>query len=127
MLIDRDAAAVVDDRDRVVDVQRDVDLVAVPGQRLVDRVVDDLVDEVMQPGRAGRADVHRRPLAHRLEAFEDLDLVGAVVVGRTGAVPVAGRRGMVGRGRGRLRGGARLRRGRGRQPLVVLGFEFRHY
>ena len=79
--VDRDAAAVVDDGDRVVDVDRDVDLIAEAGQRLVDRVVDDLVDEVMQPGGPGRADVHRRPLADRLEAFEDLDLVGAVVVG----------------------------------------------
>ena len=68
------------DGDRVVDVDRDVDLVAVAGQRLVDRVVDDLVDEVVQPGAPGRADVHRRALADRLEAFEDLDLVGAVVV-----------------------------------------------
>ena len=89
MLIDRDAAAVVDDGDRVVDVDRDVDLIAVAGQRLVDRVVDDLVDEVVQAGRAGRADVHRRPLAHRLEPFEDLDLVGAVVLGgRTGPLPL---------------------------------------
>ena len=89
MLIDRNAAAVVDDRHRTVDVNRDVDLIAEPGQRLVDRVVDDLVDEVMQAGRPGRADVHRRPLADRLEAFEDLDLVGGVlrhVGGR--AVPV---------------------------------------
>ena len=52
-----------------------------PGQRFVDRVVDDFVDEMMQPGRSGRADVHRRPLAHRLEAFEDLDALGAVLVG----------------------------------------------
>ena len=84
--IDGNAAAVVDDRDRVVDVDRDVDLVAEAGQRLVDRVVDDLVDEVVQPGRAGRPDVHGRALAHGLEALEDLDLVGAVVVGRAVAV-----------------------------------------
>src|SRR5688572_32767566 len=74
VLIDRNAASVVDDGDRVVDVDGDVDLVAVPGQRLVDRVVDDLIDQVVQPGRTGRADVHRRALPHRLEAFEDLDL-----------------------------------------------------
>ena len=78
--IDRNAAAVVDDRDRVVDVDLDVDLVAEAGERLVDRVVDDLVHEVMQPRRPGGADVHRGTLADRLEAFEDLDLVGAVVV-----------------------------------------------
>ena len=79
--VDRNAAAVVDDRDGVVDVDRDVDLVAVAGERLVDRVVDDLVDEVVQPRRAGGADVHGGTLADRLEAFENLDLVGAVVVG----------------------------------------------
>ena len=54
--------------------------VAEPGERLVDRVVDDLVDEVVQPGRSGGADVHGRPLAHGLEAFEDLDALCAVVV-----------------------------------------------
>ena len=88
MLIDRDAAPVVDHGDRIVDVDGDVDLVAVPGQRLVDRVVDDLVDEVMQPRLAGRADVHRGPFAHRLEAFENLDLVGAIVV-HTRAVAIS--------------------------------------
>ena len=97
MQIDRNAAAVVDDGDRAVDVNRDVDLIAEAGQRLVDRVVDDLVDEVMQPGRPGRPDVHRRPLADRFEPFEDLDLVGAVVVGgqtrsRSGPVMPACRR-----------------------------------
>ena len=47
--VDGNAAAVVDDGDGVVDVERDVDLGRVSGERFVDRVVDDLVDEVMQP------------------------------------------------------------------------------
>ena len=50
--VDGNAAAVVDDGDRVVDVDRDVDLIAEAGQRLVDRVVDDLVDEMVQSRRA---------------------------------------------------------------------------
>ena len=58
-----------------------------PGQRLVDRVVDDLVDEVVQPGAPVEPMYIAGPLADGLEAFEDLDLVGAVVV-RTGAVAV---------------------------------------
>ena len=78
-----DPAAVVDDRDRVVDVDRDRDVAAEPGERLVDRVVHDLVDEVVQTGGSGGPDVHRRPLADGLEAFQNLDFVGAVVVGRT--------------------------------------------
>ena len=79
VLIDGDAAPVVDDGHGVVDVQRDVDLVAEAGERLVDRVVDDFVDEVVQPRGAGRADVHRRALADSLQPFEDLDFVRAVV------------------------------------------------
>ena len=92
MEIDRDAAAVVDDRDGVVDVDGDVDLVAEPGERLVDRVVDDLVDEMVQPRRAGRADVHGRTLADGFEPLENLDLVRAVVVGAGGAVAVRAHR-----------------------------------
>ena len=85
--VDRNAAAVVDDGDRAVDVNRDVDLIAEAGQRFVDRVVDDFVDEMMQPRRPGRPDVHRGPLADGLEPFEDLDFVGAVVVAAPGRLP----------------------------------------
>ena len=73
-VVDGDAAAVVDHRHRVVDVDRDVDLIAEARQRLVDGVVDDFVDQVVQPGRSGRADVHRRPLANGLEPFRTLIL-----------------------------------------------------
>ena len=81
VLIGGNAAAVVDDRDRSVDVDRDVDLIAEAREGFVDGVVDDFVDEMMQPGRPGRADVHGRPLPHGLEAFEDFDFVGAVIGG----------------------------------------------
>ena len=49
------------------------------GHRLVDRVVDDLPDEVMQAALVGRADVHARAAADGLEALEDLDAGGGVV------------------------------------------------
>ena len=55
--------------------------VAVAGQRFVDRVVDHFVDQVMQPGFAGRADVHRGPQAHGLEALQHFDTGGIVNVG----------------------------------------------
>ena len=77
---DRDAAAVVDDGDRVVGMDRHLDRVAVPGQRLVDGVVDDLVDEVMKATHPGRADVHAGALADRLEALEDGDVLRSVTV-----------------------------------------------
>ena len=47
--LDRDASAVVEHARRAVRVERHDDLVAVPGHGFVDRVVDDLVHEVMQP------------------------------------------------------------------------------
>ena len=56
--IDRDARACVANGHGVVRMDRDVDQVVAAGERLVDRVVDHLVDEVMQAARARRPDVH---------------------------------------------------------------------
>ena len=70
---------------------RDRDRVAVAGERLVHRVVHDLVDEVVQAARTGRADVHARALAHGLEALEDRDVLGVVAraaAGRSLGSPV---------------------------------------
>ena len=72
-------AAVVDHRDRVIEMDRGVDFGGETGKRLVDRVVDDFVNEMVQPRRPGGADIHRRALANRFKAFEDLDAVCAVV------------------------------------------------
>ena len=66
------------DADAAVGEQHHVDGVAVAGQRLVDRVVDDLPDQVVQAALAGRTDVHTGPLADRLEALEHLDRLGTV-------------------------------------------------
>ncbi len=57
---------------------RDVDGRAVAGQRLVDGVVDDLVDEVVQAAHARRPDVHAGSLAHRLEPLENGDVLCVV-------------------------------------------------
>ena len=57
-----------------------VDRLGMAGERLVDGVVDDLVDHVMQAGAViGVADIHARPLAHGVEALEDLDRFRAVI------------------------------------------------
>src|SRR2546427_827930 len=76
--VDRDAPTIVRHGDGSVRVQGDLDLLAKAGHRLVDGVVDHLVDEVVEAARVDRADVHRRPLSDRLQAFEDLDLRGVV-------------------------------------------------
>ncbi len=83
--VDGDAAAVVRDRDGVVRVDDDLDLVGLAGEGLVDGVVDDLVDQVMEAAGAGRADVHARALADRLETLQDGDVLSVVA-----AVALAG-------------------------------------
>ena len=77
--VDGHAAAVVADLDRAVVVEGDLDVVAVPAQRLVDGVVDDLPQAVHEPAGVGGADVHAGTLADRLEALEDLEVVGGVL------------------------------------------------
>ena len=52
----------------------DVDEVVPVGERLVDRVVDHLVDEMMQAPRARRPDVHPGSQTNRVEALEDSDV-----------------------------------------------------
>ena len=58
--------------------ERHLDAVVAARERLVDGVRDHLVDEVVEAARAGRADVHARPLPDRLEAFEDRDVLCGV-------------------------------------------------
>ena len=77
------AAAVVDHGDAVVVVHDDVDLVAIAGHGFVDGVVHDFPDQMMQAQLGGRADVHRRALAHRFEAAENFDRGGVVAVTRS--------------------------------------------
>ena len=84
--IDRDTAAIVGDREGAVGGDVHLDERGVPGQGLVHGVVDHLGEQVMQRLLVGAADIHSRPPAHRLEAFEHLDVVGGVGI----AVAVAG-------------------------------------
>src|SRR6202140_3010087 len=50
------------------------------GQCFVDGVVDDLVDHVMQAATViSVADIHARPLAHGVEAFQNSDRFRAVL------------------------------------------------
>ena len=75
----RNAAPVVGDGARAVGVEGHGHELGMPGQRLVDRVVDDLVDHVVEAGAVvGVADIHARPLAHRVEAAQHLDRIRAV-------------------------------------------------
>ena len=58
----------------MVRVEGDLDPVVPAREGLVDRVVDDLVDEVVEAPEARRADVHARAQPDRLEALENGDV-----------------------------------------------------
>ena len=73
MIIDRYAATVIDHRHGIVLMDDDIDGFTVTGKRLVDRVVNHLIDQMMQSGRARAADVHRGTHSHRIEAFKGFD------------------------------------------------------
>ena len=89
--VDRDAAAVVPDLGRAVRVQRHLDPGAVPGQRLVHRVVEDLTEAVLEPAAVRRPDVHAGALADGLQALEDRQVPGGVGVSRSSFRERAGR------------------------------------
>ncbi len=85
--VDRNAAAVVAHGAGAVRIERDGHVVGVAGERFVDRVVDDFVDHVMQAGAViGVADIHARPLANGVEAFQDLDRFRVIIGRRIGIV-----------------------------------------
>src|SRR4051794_10655590 len=84
--VDRNAAAVVLDGDRIVEMDRHRYAIRVAGEGFVDRIVDDLVHHVMQTGDViGVTDVHARAFAYGIESFEDFDVFSGVgCVGRIG-------------------------------------------
>ena len=91
MHVDRNAAAVVPDRNRAVDMDRDVDLGAIAGQMFVDRVVEHLENAMVQPAFIGVADIHAGPFPDRLQTLELVDLGGVVFLAFADAGGAIGR------------------------------------
>ena len=74
MNIHGNTTAVVLDGDGIVFVDRHFDVCAEAGERLVDRVVNGFIDEVVQSLLADVADIHGRALADGFESFKHLDI-----------------------------------------------------
>ncbi len=49
-----------------------------PGDRLVHGVVEHFGGEMVQRALVGAADIHAGPAPHRLEPFQDLDVLGGI-------------------------------------------------
>jgi len=76
-----DAATIIRHGDGSITIQGDLDDIAMTRQRLVNRIVDDFIDHMMQPGAViGVPDIHARPFAHGFQALQDLDGVCAIGV-----------------------------------------------
>ena len=78
MHVDRNAAAVVANGNRAIDVDGHFDLGAITGEMFVDRVVEHLENAVMQAALVGVADIHARAFPDRFETLEFVDLGGVV-------------------------------------------------
>jgi hypothetical protein len=55
-----------------------IDPVAKPAKGFIDRIIYNFMDQVVQTPLADIANVHRRPLAHSLQTFENLYIVSCV-------------------------------------------------
>ena len=74
--IHRHAAAVVTHCNSAIAMQNDVDARSMPGQRLVDTVVDNFLGQMVGASGVG---VHAGALAHRLKPGEDFNIFRGVV------------------------------------------------
>ena len=76
--VNGDPPAVVGDLHTPIGQHRHGHRVAMPGQRLIDSVVDDLPHAVHQPARVRRPDVHARTLTDSIQALKDRQCIGGV-------------------------------------------------
>ena len=81
-----DAAAIVFHGDAAIGMKSDNDLGAVARHRLVDAIVDHFVNELVESIGMGIADVHPRPLSHRLETFQNSDRTCVVLLSSSAIV-----------------------------------------
>ncbi len=73
-----DTPTVIDDRDGTIIVDRDIDVRGKARHDLINRVVNDLVDKVMETSRICTSDVHSGPFTDSFKSFQCLDTVSVV-------------------------------------------------
>ncbi|CCY02905.1 uncharacterized protein BN812_00459 [Prevotella sp. CAG:924] len=76
MLIYRDTATIILHRHRTVHIECHLNVVAITGHGLIDRVVHRLIDKMVQAFLANIAYIHSRALTHGLQALEHLNIRG---------------------------------------------------
>ena len=97
MDVHRNAPTIILHRHAAIDVDRHAHVLGIPSHAFVDRVVDHLVDKVMEAAGGVVADVHPKPLADMVAVGEVLEIGRRVVgLGRFVAHRVAPRSGREG-------------------------------
>ena len=76
--INRDAATIIRDRNRAINVNRYLDPLTIASKVLVDRVVENLKNAVVQAAFIGVADIHAGPFPNGLQTLQFIDLCSAV-------------------------------------------------
>src|SRR5690606_27324722 len=84
MLIDRNAAAVVGDRQAIAFIERHFDALGMARDGFVHRIVEHLGGQMVKRALVHPTDVHAGTPSDRLEPFEDLDRAGIVVSAASG-------------------------------------------
>ena len=80
MLIYRDTTSVILHGDRVVFVDSYFDMRTITGHRLIDRVIDSLVDQVMKTLLADVTNVHCRAFTYGFQSLEHLNIARGIVL-----------------------------------------------
>ena len=80
MLIDGDTTTVVQYSDAVIFVDRYFDMCTIAGHRLVDRVIDGLIDQMVETLFTNVTDVHGRALAHGFQSLKHLNIARGIVL-----------------------------------------------
>ena len=87
---DGDASAIVLHRHRTIGVDNHFDVFGKSGHGLINRIVDDLIHQVVQTTRRDVADIHGRPLADMIHVRQMLQVLRPIVgFGGLGAVFLA--------------------------------------
>ena len=76
--VNRDAASVVRNANAVSLLNGHLNVITEAGQRLINGVINDLVDQMMQTARARGADIHTRTFADGLQPLQYLDLAAVI-------------------------------------------------
>ena len=80
VLIDGDTASIVLDGNGVIFIDRYFDMRTIAGHRLVDRVVDGLVDQMVKTLLADVTDVHSGAFAYGFQTLEHLNIARGIIL-----------------------------------------------